>query len=102
MLSLALAAHEGVATLSSTELAGGLHTTPSLVRKQLAPLIDAGLVTSKKGAHGGLALARAAASITLAAVYRAVVVDRPLFSARSEIPHRCVVSSNIGHLFGDV
>lgn len=102
MLSLALAVREGVPTMSSSELAEGLATNPSLVRKLLAPLVQAGLVASSKGKLGGVTLARPAQDITLADVYRAVLPDRKMFFLRTEIPHRCLVSSNIEHLFADI
>jgi Rrf2 family transcriptional repressor of oqxAB len=94
MLSLALAAREDVAVVSSFTLAEGLGTNPSLVRKLLVPLVQAGLITSTKGKHGGVALARPADQITLADIYRASVPDKRMVAGRSELPHRCVVSSN--------
>ncbi len=46
------------------------------------------------------ALAKSAADITLADVYRAVLPARKMFLQRAEIPHRCVVSSNIEEFLG--
>jgi hypothetical protein len=54
MLNLALAHAEGVAQLSSTQLAGALGTNPSLVRKLLSPLANSGLVRSSFGRDGGI------------------------------------------------
>ena len=102
MLSLALGVREGVTTMSSSELAEGVATNPSLVRRLVAPLVQAGLLGSTRGTLGGVALARAASEITLADVYRAVHPERRLFSQRTDIPHRCLVSSNIEGLFTDL
>ena len=49
MLFLAAAAEQGSPTLSSAQLAEGLGTNPSLVRKLLVPLARGGLVVSTKG-----------------------------------------------------
>jgi Rrf2 family transcriptional repressor of oqxAB len=96
LLSLALAQREGVELLTSSELAEGLATNPSLVRRLIAPLVHAGLVLSTKGKLGGLALAKPSREITLADVYRATLPDKKLFAARASVPHRCVVSTNLG------
>ena len=95
MLSLALAQREGVELLTSSELAEGLATNPSLVRRLVAPFVHAGLIISTKGKLGGLALAKPACEITLAEVYRATLPDKKLLPARTCIPHRCVVSANL-------
>jgi Rrf2 family transcriptional repressor of oqxAB len=95
MLSLALAQREGADLLTSSELAAGLATNPSLVRRLTAPLLHAGLLVSAKGKLGGLALAKPAREITLADVYRATLRDKKLLAARECVPHRCVVSTNL-------
>jgi Rrf2 family transcriptional repressor of oqxAB len=94
MLSLALARREGVELLTSSELAEGLATNPSLVRRLIAPLVHAGLILSTKGKLGGVALAKPSSEITLADVYRATLPDKKLLFARARVPHRCVVSTN--------
>lgn len=95
MLSLALAQREGVELLTSSALAEGLATNPSLVRRLTAPLVHAGLLLSTKGKLGGLALAKPAREITLADVYRATLPDKKLLATRECVPHRCVVSTNL-------
>jgi Rrf2 family transcriptional regulator, repressor of oqxAB len=102
MLSLALAAREGVPMMSSFDLAEGLAANPSLVRKLIVPLVQAGLLSSTKGKLGGVALARSPKQITLADIYGAVLPERKMFFQRTEIPHRCLVSSNIGEFLGDL
>ena len=101
MLNLALAHAEGVAQLSSTQLAGALGTNPSLVRKLISPLANAGLVRSRFGRDGGVRLARPAQAITLREIYSAVLGEKSLWAPRS-VPHQCVVSSNIERYFVDL
>jgi Rrf2 family transcriptional repressor of oqxAB len=101
MLNLALAHAEGVAQLSSTQLAGSLGTNPSLVRKLLSPLAGAGLVRSSFGRDGGIRLSRPAEAITLREVYCAVLGEKSLWTPRA-VPHQCVVSSNIERYFVDL
>jgi Rrf2 family transcriptional repressor of oqxAB len=98
MLNLALAHAEGVAQLSSTQLAAALGTNPSLVRKLLSPLANAGLVRSSFGRDGGIRLGRSADSITLREIYSAVLGEKSLWAPRA-VPHQCLVSSNVEHYF---
>src|SRR5258705_5615753 len=58
MLSLALAHEEGVPMLTSSQLAVGVGSVASLVRKLLAQLAKDGLVTGVAGRSGGGRLAR--------------------------------------------
>jgi Rrf2 family transcriptional regulator, repressor of oqxAB len=102
MLSLALAAERGVPRLSSAGLGGGLRANPSLVRRLLRQLSSHGLVTSTLGKAGGVSLARQPGTITLAEIYVAATEGKPLWTARADIPHRCVVSSNIEPYFTDL
>jgi Rrf2 family transcriptional repressor of oqxAB len=101
MLNLALAHAEGVAQLSSTQLAGALGTNPSLVRKLLSPLSNAGLVRSSFGRDGGIRLGRPPESITLRDVYKAVIGDQSIWAPRT-VPHQCLVSSNVERYFVDL
>ncbi|HEX8536957.1 MAG TPA: Rrf2 family transcriptional regulator [Cystobacter sp.] len=102
MLGLVLAEREGVATMSSTQLAEGLGANPSLVRKLLVPLVRAGLVQSFMGKSGGVRLGRPAGEITLRDIYCCVTDGKKLWSARSNVPHRCLVSSNIERFFDEL
>ncbi len=102
MLSLAYAERCGLKTLSSAQLAEGMAANPSLVRKLLVSLVRAGLVTSFLGKHGGVQLGRDAATITLRDIYAAALNDKRIFSARLDVPHRCLVSSNIERVFAEI
>jgi Rrf2 family transcriptional repressor of oqxAB len=99
MLSLALAQAEGVERLSSTHLAEGVGSNPTMVRRLLAPLLQAGLVTSSKGRDGGVSLGADPATITLKDIYVEVMGDKKLWSTRTDIPHRCTVSCNMEPFF---
>lgn len=98
MLSLAFAHAEGVAQLSSSQLANGLGANPSLVRKLLAPLANAGLVHATYGRDGGIRLVRSANSIRLREIYSAVIGEKSIWTPRA-VPHRCLVSSNVERYF---
>lgn len=102
MLSLALAQAEGVERLSSAELAEGVDSNPTFVRRLLAPLIQAGLVRSTMGRDGGVSLNIDAAAITLGEIYKATLGDKRLWTGRSDIPHRCVVTRNVERFFGNL
>ena len=83
--------------VSSEYLAGSVNTNPSLVRRLLGMLSEAGLTTSQLGTGGGALLARPASSITLLDVHRAVG-DGELFALHNEQPSpKCVVGRNIQH-----
>jgi Rrf2 family transcriptional repressor of oqxAB len=43
-----------------------------------------------------------AAGITLGAVYKATMGDKKLWTGRRDIPHRCLVSSNVERYFGNL
>jgi Rrf2 family transcriptional repressor of oqxAB len=99
MLSLALAHESGISRMTSAELAEGLGANPSLVRRLLRQLVDGGLLVSALGKSGGVSLARPATEIALAEIYGAAREGKPLWVPRADIPHRCVVTSNIEAYF---
>ena len=102
MLSLALAQAEGIDRLSSAQLAEGVDSNPTFVRRLLVPLIDAGLIRSSMGREGGISLSVDAAAITLGEIYKATMGDKKLWTGRSNIPHRCLVSCNVERYFGNL
>lgn len=95
MLSLALAHESGVALLSSADLAEGVGTNPSAVRKLVGALLRAQLVESVMGKAGGVRLARPPAEITLGEIYVSAVGDKRVLARRADIAHRCVVTNNL-------
>lgn len=102
MLTLAYAERSGIHTLSSAQLAEGMDTNPSLVRKLLVSLVRAELLTSFLGKKGGVRLGRAADAITLRDIYAAALSDKRMLSARADVPHRCLISSNIERVISEI
>jgi len=99
MLMLANAHQGGYAKMTSAQLAYGLGSTSSLVRRLLVPLGRDGLVRSALGKSGGVALARPAGEITLREIYRSVVGEKHLLAGRPGVPHLCDVSSHVEDYF---
>ncbi len=66
--------------LTSATIAGSVRTNPVVIRRVLADLRRAGLVTTRRGAGGGVVLARAPSRITLRCVWDAVDAGEPLFA----------------------
>lgn len=60
------------APMTSDQLATCLHTNPVVVRRTMAGLREAGLVTSERGHGGGWRLARPLSGITLREVHTAL------------------------------
>ena len=63
---------EAAAPMTSDQLAVCLHTNPVVVRRTMAGLREAGLVTSERGHGGGWRLARPLSGITLREVHAAL------------------------------
>ena len=99
MLTLAYAEQQGHALMTSAQLANGLGSTASLVRKLLVPLGRDGLVRSTMGKTGGVRLARPAREITLGEVYLSVTGEKKLLPARPDVPHLCDISSRVEQYF---
>jgi Rrf2 family protein len=76
--TLVLLASEPEELQTSIQIAEELNTNPVVIRRILASLHKADLVTSSKGPSGGSRLARAAKAITLGDIYRALE-NGPLF-----------------------
>lgn len=89
-----LANHAGEA-LTSEFIAGSVNTNPVFIRRLLASLRRAKLVSSQAGPGGGWLLAHDPSGITLRDVYRAME-ERELFPLHSSEPNeRCPVGGNI-------
>jgi Rrf2 family protein len=76
--TLVLLAAEPEALQTSIQIAEELNTNPVVIRRILASLHKADLVTSSKGPSGGSRLSRPAKAITLGDIYRALE-NGPLF-----------------------
>ena len=99
--ALALLARSPDAT-SSAYVAGSVHTHAVSLRRVVVRLVRAGLVTSHEGRDGGYRLARPAAEITLADVYRALRAAGPLPPSPATPNPQCPVGSGIRTALGAV
>ena len=80
---------------TSSHLATSINTSPSFVRRILAKLSKANLVSTTTGKSGSCLLAKKAEDITLLEIYKAV--DAPQTFAIHDYPvqNACLVSCNI-------
>lgn len=101
MMNLAYALKQGQDLMTSTQLSEGLNTNPTLVRRLLVPLVNAGLVESFKGKNGGVRLAKDPLQITLRAIYEASV-DSELVCPRDGVNSQCPVGGSMRNIFSQV
>lgn len=73
---VALARHHGEGPMSIAEIAKESSVPPAYLEQLVAPLRRAGIVTSKRGAHGGYTLARSPELVRVGDVYR--VMEGPV------------------------
>ena len=91
----ALLAIEHERPITSDWIAGSVNTNPVVIRRILSALAKAGLVESVRGTKGGSLLARAAQTITLRDIARAVDEDEaPALHNQPPNP-ACPVGRNI-------
>ncbi|MGW7336227.1 Rrf2 family transcriptional regulator [Streptomyces sp. NPDC054808] len=99
---MALVHDRGRDVVTSDQIATSVATNPVVIRRGLADLREAGLVTVRHGSGAGWTLARAAESITLLDVFRAVH-DEPLFALhRGEPNQACPIGRGIRPTLRDV
>ena len=83
-------AHKPEQPMTSEQIASWLNTNPVVVRRMVAGLREAGILSSARGHGGGWTLARPADTITLADVIGALGERLIPFSTEPENP-RCLV-----------
>jgi Rrf2 family protein len=88
----ALGYSEGV-LVTSDRLAESVKTNPVVIRRILSELAQAGIVEARRGKSGGATLARAASSIRLIEVYRAVEAVASFCSPAKQGDPSCAVAS---------
>ncbi|HET8728762.1 MAG TPA: Rrf2 family transcriptional regulator [Alphaproteobacteria bacterium] len=89
------------APATSEQLANVMGTNPVVVRRIMAGLRDAGLVTSAKGHGGGWTIACDPTTVTLADIYGAVGEPGLLaLGHRTEMPG-CLVEQSVNHALDD-
>ncbi|WP_415062893.1 RrF2 family transcriptional regulator [Bdellovibrio sp.] len=97
----ALAFHKGE-LMTSEQLAASIRTNPTVIRRLLSKLVDAGLLESFKGKAGGVRLAKSAKEISLRDIYLAVCDKKLIATPCKEPVKQCVVSCNMGKLLDEV
>lgn len=80
--------------MTSEQLATFIHTNPVVVRRTIAGLRDAGIVTSSRGHGGGWQLGRAPEEISLAEISAALGETLLPFSTEPESPG-CLVEQAV-------
>lgn len=80
--------------LSSDQIADSVTTNPVVIRRIISELKKAGLVTSKAGTPGSK-LTRGPEKITLLDVYKAVHLEKVLFSIHEKPNPNCPVGKKI-------
>jgi Rrf2 family protein len=93
--------------LTSVALARSINTNPVVVRRVLADLRRAGLIETRRGAGGGVVLARPPGKVSLRAVWEALEAREQLFGRHPAGPNRecpvaCGVADYLERLYGDV
>lgn len=99
---LAYLVHRAGAAVPSAEIAGSVDTNPVVIRRLLAALTKARLVTAQKGASGGFTLSGAPQNTTLRDIYHAVE-PQPEYGLRNFAPNqKCPVGAKIGSILHGV
>lgn len=98
-----LAFHKGE-KMTSDQLADSIRTNPTVVRRLLAKLSEAGLLDSFKGKAGGVILNKSPKEITLRDIYMATVEDKKLLCnpPEKEPAKGCAVSCSMKKILSDV
>ncbi|WKN29166.1 Rrf2 family transcriptional regulator [Apilactobacillus kunkeei] len=79
--------------LSSRAIAGSINSNPSLVRRLMSSLKNAGLITSEPG-RAAVSLSKPTSKITLLDVYKAIE-EPDLFHVDEETNQQCPIGANI-------
>ncbi len=97
----ALAYHKGE-LMTSEELASGIRTNPTVIRRLISKLVEAGLLSSFKGKSGGVKLAKTPKEISLKDVYIAISEKRLIATPDKDPNKNCVVSCSMKKLMCEV
>jgi len=84
----------GGVSASSDELADSTGSNAVYVRRVLAPLREAGLVSSRRGAHGGWKLALPPQATSLAVVWQLINKGDPVFGLHGSNP-QCRIGKQV-------
>lgn len=93
---------ESEAVLTSEQIAASAGVNPSYIRKVLASLRKAGIISAHRGIRG-FALSADKKSLSLFQIYRAVSDgDLSLFDIHQNPNDRCIIGRNIKPILGDM
>lgn len=96
-----LAYHAGE-LMTSEFLAKSVRTNPTVVRRLLAKMVEAGLIESFKGKSGGVRMVKSPKEISLKDIYQAVS-NKALINCRESKPQKlCAVSCSMQSIFSEV
>nr|WP_122013603.1 Rrf2 family transcriptional regulator [Maliibacterium massiliense] len=101
--ALAYLAKHPAACVSSQQLAENVCTNPARIRKVMAALKKADLITTKEGIGGGYRIGRAAGDITLDALPQALgmpIVPAPAHTG--DVDCDCMIASGMGAVMDDL
>jgi Rrf2 family protein len=87
--------YAGLPDVTSARLAASVNTSPSFVRRVLAKLSKAGLVSTTMGKSGSTALARDPKEISLLEIYKAVEAPKAFAIHDYPVQRECKVSCEI-------
>lgn len=87
---------------TSSQIAASVNAEPTFVRRTIAKLAKAGLVTTTRGASGACTLARAPDRITLLDVYRAVEAPPAASQHAYPVQEACPISRAIQPCMADM
>lgn len=102
MTSLAFHQKQGDELMTSEYLANGIRTNPTVVRRLVSKLVEAGLVKSYKGKSGGMELAKKPDLITLKDIYLASTENKLIHCAEKAPLKQCAVSCSMKKILGEV
>lgn len=88
--------------MTSEELASGIRTNPTVIRRLISKLVEAGLLSSFKGKSGGVKLAKTPKEISLKDVYIAISEKRLIATPDKDPNKNCVVSCSMKKLMCEV
>lgn len=85
--------HSDGVLVTSDRLADSVKTNPVVIRRIISELAHAGIVEARRGKSGGACLARAASSIRLVEIYRAIEGHASFCSPAKQGDPGCAVAS---------
>lgn len=88
--------------MTSDQLASSIRTNPTVVRRLLAKLSEAGLLESFKGKSGGVILNKSPKEITLKDIYLATTDKKLLCTPEKEPSKSCLVSCSMKKIMLEV